>query len=188
MIVTHEKPAGWVDTDEADKIQPSQVADLVHIVALESEDVDLLRGPQGLPGADGAAGLQGPQGVPGADGSDAFLNRYVVSGVKNTALADIPKASLTFRQQKSAAGVVNVVGQLTLASAATGGVRFKNADLMIPSFESRIPMFGPDTTVRLLKWDAAAVAWIVCSNVGAVLASVPLGTYHFQGCFWGDGF
>ena len=64
MRVTHVKPEGWVDTSEADLIQPSAVAELVHMVELE--EGDLLQGQQGLPGADGA---QGPQGLPGADGA-----------------------------------------------------------------------------------------------------------------------
>ena len=70
MIVSHVKPVGWVDTGEAELIQPSVVADLVHVVTLE--EGDLLQGPQGLPGADGvpgAVGPQGPQGYNGADGA-----------------------------------------------------------------------------------------------------------------------
>ena len=96
MIVSHIKPAGWVDTDEVGLIQPSAVAGMDHVVTLEPEDIALLtgpagpqgpqgvpgvgagdpvpgpQGPQGLPGADGAAGAvgaQGPQGLPGADGA-----------------------------------------------------------------------------------------------------------------------
>ena len=69
MIVSHVKPDGWVDTNEAGKIQPSEVAGLVHVVSLEAADIELLRGPQGWPGADGAPGPQGPQGLPGADGA-----------------------------------------------------------------------------------------------------------------------
>ncbi len=72
MIVSHVKPESWVDTGEAGKIQPSEVAGLAHVVSLSPEDVEILRGPQGLPGADGAPGPQGPQGpqgLPGADGA-----------------------------------------------------------------------------------------------------------------------
>ena len=64
MIVTHELPVGWEDTAEPGLVQPSAVAGLVHRIELEPGD--LLQGPQGVPGADGA---QGPQGVPGADGA-----------------------------------------------------------------------------------------------------------------------
>ena len=79
MIVTHEHPVGWVDTDEPGLVQPSKVSGLVHVVTLEEGDllqgpqgvpgVDGAPGPQGLPGVDGAPGPQGPQGVPGADGA-----------------------------------------------------------------------------------------------------------------------
>jgi microcystin-dependent protein len=72
VIVSHLKPESWVDTSEAGKIQPSEVAGLVHVVSLEAADIELLRGPQGpqgLPGADGVQGPQGPQGLPGADGA-----------------------------------------------------------------------------------------------------------------------
>ena len=47
MIVSHVKPESWVDTGEAGKIQPSEVAGLVHAVSLEAADIELLRGPQG---------------------------------------------------------------------------------------------------------------------------------------------
>ena len=69
MIVSHVKPESWVDTGEAGKIQPSEVAGLAHVVRLSPEDVELLRGPQGLPGADGAPGAQGPQGLKGDAGA-----------------------------------------------------------------------------------------------------------------------
>lgn len=65
MIVAHELPAGWVDTGEADKIQPSEVAGLVHTVTLEPADVETLRGPAG---DQGPAGPQGPQGIEGPQG------------------------------------------------------------------------------------------------------------------------
>ncbi len=74
MIVEHVKPAGWADTDEAGKIQSSEVVGLVHVVNLGPEDVELLRGPPGEPGPagpqgeKGAKGDQGPQGVQGMQG------------------------------------------------------------------------------------------------------------------------
>ena len=72
MIVNHVLPAGWVDTSEVGKIQPSAVAGMDHSVELSPEDIALLTGPagpQGVPGADGATGPAGQQGVPGADGA-----------------------------------------------------------------------------------------------------------------------
>ena len=65
MIVSHVKPESWVDTSEAGKIQPSEVAGLVHVVSLEAEDIELLRGPQGEPGPQGPQGEPGPQGPAG---------------------------------------------------------------------------------------------------------------------------
>ena len=47
MQVTHVKPGSWVDTGEAGKIQPSEVAGMAHVVSLEPEDIELLRGPVG---------------------------------------------------------------------------------------------------------------------------------------------
>lgn len=79
MIVSHVKPESWVDTGEAGKIQPSEVAGLAHVVSLEPEDIELLRGPegkigpQGPSGQAGADGAQGPQGPAGPVGEE-FLN------------------------------------------------------------------------------------------------------------------
>lgn len=39
MLITHELPAGWVDTGEAGRIQPSHVAGMVHVAELEAADV-----------------------------------------------------------------------------------------------------------------------------------------------------
>jgi hypothetical protein len=86
--VEHVKPADWVDTQEAGKIQPSAVAGLVHTVVLEPEDIESLRGPKGdtgdagMAGADGAPGQKGdkgdkgeagPAGADGADGADGAV-------------------------------------------------------------------------------------------------------------------
>lgn len=89
MIVTHELPAGWVDTEEAGKIQPSEVAGLVHVVQLEPGD--LLQGPQGPAGADGApgvAGPQGPQGQQGPAGADGAPGAAGPQGPQGPAGAD----------------------------------------------------------------------------------------------------
>lgn len=64
MIITHEKPANWVDTAEDDLIQPSEIAELVHVLTLEPGD--LLQGDKG---DKGDAGLQGPQGIKGDTGA-----------------------------------------------------------------------------------------------------------------------
>ena len=68
MIVSHVKPESWVDTGEAGKIQPSEVAGLAHVVSLEPEDVELLRGPQGPQGPQGLKGDTGDTGDTGATG------------------------------------------------------------------------------------------------------------------------
>ena len=71
MIVTHEMPAGWVDTGEAGKIQPSHVAGMVHVVTLEPGDgLQGPPGPQGPAGPEGPPGPQGIQGLPGLPGDD----------------------------------------------------------------------------------------------------------------------
>jgi hypothetical protein len=69
MIVTHEKPLGWVDTGEVGLIQPSEVVELVHVMTLEAGDVELLRGPAGARGDTGPAGPQGLKGDTGAAGA-----------------------------------------------------------------------------------------------------------------------
>ena len=70
MIIGHVLPDDWVDTGEAGKIQPSDVAGLAHTVTLEAEDIALLTGPAGPQGAQGPQGEQGPQGVPGSGAGD----------------------------------------------------------------------------------------------------------------------
>lgn len=55
MNITHVKPDNWGDTDEEGVIQPSEVADLVHVVELSEEDIELLRGPKGDKGDAGPA-------------------------------------------------------------------------------------------------------------------------------------
>lgn len=42
MLITHELPAGWVDTGEANRIQPSHVAGMAHVVELGPEDLPAL--------------------------------------------------------------------------------------------------------------------------------------------------
>ena len=42
MLITHELPAGWVDTGEANRIQPSHVAGMVHVVELGPDDLPAL--------------------------------------------------------------------------------------------------------------------------------------------------
>lgn len=70
MIIGHVLPGDWVDTGEAGKIQPSDVAGLEHTVTLEAADIALLTGPAGPQGAQGPQGEQGPQGVPGSGAGD----------------------------------------------------------------------------------------------------------------------
>ena len=80
MIITHEKPAHWVDTSEGDLIQPSEVAGLVHVLTLEPGD--LLQGPQGDKGDKGDTGLAGAQGVAPAGAVLHFAMAVAPSGWK----------------------------------------------------------------------------------------------------------
>ena len=91
MIVSHVKPESWVDTGEAGKIQPSEVAGLAHAVSLSPEDVELLRGPQGLTGADGAPGPQGPQGLKGDTGATGSQGPQGPQGLKGDTGATGPQ-------------------------------------------------------------------------------------------------
>lgn len=49
MIISHVRPESWIDTEEQGVIQPSEVAELPHSVALEASDVELFRGLFVLP-------------------------------------------------------------------------------------------------------------------------------------------
>ena len=85
MIITHEKPAHWVDTAEDDLIQPSEVAGLVHVLTLEPGD--LLQGPQGVKGD---TGLQGPQGIKGDTGLTGAQGVAPAGAVLHFAMAVAP--------------------------------------------------------------------------------------------------
>ena len=80
MIVTHEHPVGWVDTDEAGLVQPSEVSGLVHVVTLEVGD--LLQGPQGDTGLTGPQGVKGDTGLTGPQGVKGDTGLTGAQGVK----------------------------------------------------------------------------------------------------------
>ena len=80
MIVTHEHPVGWVDTDEPGLVQPSQVSGLVHVVTLEAGD--LLQGPQGDTGLTGPQGVKGDTGLTGPQGVKGDAGLTGAQGVK----------------------------------------------------------------------------------------------------------
>ena len=141
MRVTHEMPAGWVDTGEADKIQPSEVAGLVHVI--EIEPGDLLQGPEGPPGPagdDGAQGPQGPQGPQGAQGAQGPQGPAGPQGAQGVAPAG---AVLFFAMAEAPAGWLVCDGSLksratyaalfaaigTLYGAGDGATTFKLPDL-----------------------------------------------------------
>lgn len=69
MLIQHQLPPGWEDTEEPGKIQPSAVVGLAHVLTMEPGDIEALRGPagpqgpQGVPGEAGPAGPQGPAGA-----------------------------------------------------------------------------------------------------------------------------
>ena len=117
MIVSHVKPVDWVDTVEAGKIQPSAVAELVHVVTLEAADVETLRGPQGLPGADGAPGVQGPQGVKGDTG---LAGAQGPQGLKGDAGAQ-------GAQGPAGGGVAGMVAFFAMAEAPAGWIKADGA-------------------------------------------------------------
>lgn len=126
MLIQHELPPGWEDTDEPGKIQPSAVVGLAHVLTMEPGDIEALRGP---------AGPQGPQGVQGPAGSavvGAFaVGSYAVliyqgigvnvsvwgsgvdrvGGVSMVTLAGVVGASVggTWRNMGPSVGVGNIV-------------------------------------------------------------------------------
>ena len=125
MIIQHVKPAGWVDTAEADKIQPSEVAGMVHVVTLEAEDLIALRGdegPQGVPGADGATGPAGPQGVPGAGGATGPAGPQGVPGAGGATGPAGPQGATGPQGLKGDAGATGPAGPQGVpgAGGATG--------------------------------------------------------------------
>ena len=128
MIVEHVLPVGWVDTGEAGKIQPSEVAGMAHTVSLDPEDIELLRGPagpqgpQGLPGADGATGPQGPQGLKGDTGATGPQGPQ---GVKGDTGATGPQGP---------AGVAFLYSGWLAVPSAAGYTEFLHGLGAIPSF------------------------------------------------------
>jgi len=75
MKIVHEHPGGavWDDTNEVNKIQPSEVVGLDHLILFEEGDEALEgpagpQGPQGGPGPAGPQGEAGPPGKPGPQG------------------------------------------------------------------------------------------------------------------------
>lgn len=125
MIVSHVKPESWVDTGEAGKIQPSEVAGLAHVVSLSPEDVELLRGPQGLPGADGAPGPQGPQGPQGNPA--IFQAGAVLFFAMNAAPAGWKVCDGSLVSRATYAALFAAIG--TIYGAGDGATTFKLPDL-----------------------------------------------------------
>lgn len=129
MIVAHELPAGWVDTGEAGKIQPSEVAGLVHVVTIEPGD--LLQGepgPAGADGADGADGAPGPQGIQGPQGPAGVAP---AGAVLFFAMAAAPAGWLvcdgSLKSRADYAALFAAIG--TLYGAGDGATTFKLPDL-----------------------------------------------------------
>lgn len=81
MLITHVKPADWVDTNEAGKIQPSAVAGMAHRVSLETEDIEMLRGPRGEAGPMGPQGPAGPAGGVVTGGGVGAISVIVVGPI-----------------------------------------------------------------------------------------------------------
>lgn len=75
MIVSHVAPAEWADTDEADRVQPSDIAALEHQVTLEAADIAAIAGqiPAGPAGPQGPQGEQGPAGPAGSGSGGAGM-------------------------------------------------------------------------------------------------------------------
>ena len=108
MLVTHDLPLGWVDTAEVDKIQPSHVAGLVHVVTLEPGD--FIAGPVGPAGSPGATGPAGADGLPGPAGADGLPGAQGVQGPAGPAGSAIVAAG--------AVGAYSLVGGVACAPGA----------------------------------------------------------------------
>lgn len=129
MIVSHAAPPGWVDTNEADRIQPSEVAGLVHVVTLEPGD--LLQGEPGPAGADGADGAQGPQGIQGPQGEPGPQGVAPAGAVLFFAMAAAPDGWLVcdggLVSRAAYAALFAAIG--TLYGVGDGATTFKLPDL-----------------------------------------------------------
>ena len=68
MIVAHQAPPDWQDSGESGKIEPSDIAELVHVVTLEPSDIEALKGDKGDKGDPGEPGAQGAPGAGGGAG------------------------------------------------------------------------------------------------------------------------
>lgn len=130
MLIQHELPPGWEDTDEPGKIQPSAVVGLAHVLTMEPGDIEAFRGPagpqgpQGVPGEAGPAGPQGPQGVPGVAGSVAGMVAYFC--MQNPPAGWL-KADGSLVSRSAYASLFAAIG--TLFGAGDGVTTFKLPDL-----------------------------------------------------------
>ncbi|KXB31727.1 hypothetical protein AT959_05055 [Dechloromonas denitrificans] len=131
MIVTHIKPVGWVDTEEDGVIQPSEVAELVHLVTLEPEDIELLRGPAGPAGIDGEPGVAGAAGAVGPQGPVGAVGKMPAGAVSFFATAAAPAGWLICNGQTilraDYAALFAAIG--TMYGAGDGLTNFKVPDL-----------------------------------------------------------
>jgi len=122
MIVAHELPAGWVDTGETDRIQPSAVAGLSHVVTLEPEDVELLRGPAGADGAQGEKGDKGDAGPAGASAAGMVAFFAMAAAPAGWLIANGAMVS-----RETYAALFAAIG--TVFGAGDGATTFKLPDL-----------------------------------------------------------
>ncbi len=120
MLVTHDLPLGWVDTAEVDKIQPSHVAGLVHVVTLEPGD--FIAGPVGPAGSPGATGPAGADGLPGPAGADGLPGAQGVQGPAGPAGADGLPGAQGVQGPAGPAGSAIVAAGAVGAYSLVGGV------------------------------------------------------------------
>ena len=158
MIITHEKPAHWVDTSEGDLIQPSEVAGLVHVLTLEPGD--LLqgdkgdKGDQGPQGDKGDKGDQGPQGVKGDTGAAGATG---AQGVKGNAGAAGATGAQGVKGNTGATGAQGVKGDTGAAGAGGLGYVY-TAESALNSASGAVVSVGHGLGVR----PADAVLELVC--------------------------
>lgn len=112
MLIQHQLPPGWEDTDEPGKIQPSAVVGLAHVLTMEPGDIEALRGPEGPRGPQGPQGDAGVVVFGGGVGTISVVLVSVSLGAFQEFMAD---GSLAYRfaaSLASASGVAVPAGQV----------------------------------------------------------------------------
>jgi len=175
--VTHRKPDSWADTAEAGKIQPSDVVGLVHEIELTPEDIEQLRGPQGIKGDTGAQGPQGVKGDTGAQGPQGVkgdTGAQGPQGVKGDTGAQGPQG---VKGDTGAQGPQGVKGDAGAqgpqgVKGDTGAQGPAGSPIVAPYAVGAYAKLTCPSKTWALGEDLQAVTWGIANSYGTAVAGV----------------